>query len=82
MNRCSNDKKFAGITYTALLLTSNTYCMKICTSYVFVFRSDVRGIFIHDSKIQIDTTMWANAHRDGRPAEYRWRPLFNAAKFG
>ena len=23
--------------------------------------------------------MWANAHRDGRPAEYRWRPLFNAA---
>jgi len=26
--------------------------------------------------------MWANAKRDGRPAEYRWRPLFNAAKFG
>jgi len=26
--------------------------------------------------------MWANAQRDGRPAEYRWRPLFNAAKFG
>ena len=25
--------------------------------------------------------MWANAQRDGRPAEYRWRPLFNAAKF-
>jgi len=24
--------------------------------------------------------MWANAQRDGRPAEYRWRPLFNAAK--
>ena len=23
--------------------------------------------------------MWANADRDGRPAEYRWRPLFNAA---
>jgi len=22
--------------------------------------------------------MWANAQRDGRPAEYRWRPLFNA----
>ena len=27
------------------------------------------------------TRMWANAQRDGRPAEYRWRPLFNAAKF-
>jgi len=26
--------------------------------------------------------MWANAQRDGRPAEYRWRPLFNAKKFG
>ena len=23
--------------------------------------------------------MWANAQRDGRPDEYRWRPLFNAA---
>jgi len=28
------------------------------------------------------TTMWANAQRDGRSAEYRWRPLFNVAKFG
>ena len=26
--------------------------------------------------------MWANAQRDGRPAEHRWRPLFNAAKLG
>jgi len=26
--------------------------------------------------------MWANAQRDGRPAEYRWRPMFNAAQFG
>jgi len=26
--------------------------------------------------------MWANAQRDGRPAEQRWRPLFNAVKFG
>ena len=28
------------------------------------------------------TRMWVNAQHDGRPAEYRWRPLFNAAKFG
>ena len=27
------------------------------------------------------TRIWANA-RDGRPVEYRWRPLFNPAKFG
>jgi len=26
--------------------------------------------------------MWANAQRDGRPAQYRWRPLFNVARFG
>jgi len=30
----------------------------------------------------INTRMCANAQRDGRPAENRWRPLFNAAKFG
>jgi len=28
------------------------------------------------------TRIWANAQRDGRPAECRWRPLFNAANFG
>ena len=26
--------------------------------------------------------MWANAQPDGHLAEYRWRPQFNAAKFG
>jgi len=28
------------------------------------------------------TRMSANAQRNGLPAEYRWRPLFNTAKFG
>ena len=28
------------------------------------------------------TRIWANAQPDGRPAEHRWRPLFNATKFG
>jgi len=31
---------------------------------------------------QVLTRMWANAQPDGRPAKHRWRPLFNAAKFG
>ena len=32
---------------------------------------------LHDyNRIKLET--WANAQRDGRPAEYRWRPLFNA----
>jgi len=26
--------------------------------------------------------MWANVQPDGRPAEHKWRPLFNAPKFG
>jgi len=30
----------------------------------------------------VKTRLWANAQRDGRPAEYKWHPLFNAAKFG
>jgi len=29
-----------------------------------------------------NTRMCANAQRDGRPAEYRWCPVLNAAKFG
>ena len=35
-----------------------------------------------DGTLKMKLEMWANAQRDGRPAEYRWRPLFNAAKFG
>jgi len=35
-----------------------------------------------EEKIETKLEMWASAQRDGRPAEYRWRPLFNAAKFG
>jgi len=34
------------------------------------------------SAFQYTLEMWANAQREGRPAEYRWRPLFNVAKFG
>jgi len=33
-------------------------------------------------QIILQLEMWANAQRDGRPAERRWRPLFNAAMFG
>jgi len=35
---------------------------------------------LKDADVELE--MWANAQRDGRPAEHRWRPLFNAAKFG
>jgi len=34
------------------------------------------------SSAHMQLEMWANAQRDGRHAKLRWRPLFNAAKFG
>jgi len=47
------------------------------------------GKYIHQkyltyltSKYNHTTRMWANAQPGGRPAEHRWRPLLNAAKFG
>jgi len=36
------------------------------------------NIVTHKTKLE----MWDNAQRDGRPAEHRWRPLFNTAKLG
>jgi len=37
---------------------------------------------MHMSRQHGELEIWANAQRDGRPAKYRWRPLFNAAKLG
>jgi len=34
------------------------------------------------SRLLEQLEMWANAQRDGHSAKHRWRPLFNAAKFG
>jgi len=41
-----------------------------------------QGKKIEEDRKKDRTRMWASAQRDGRPAEYRWRFLFNAAKFG
>jgi len=49
---------------------------------------DLTATFINSSIAQLSTRqlyktrMLANAQPDGRPAEHRWRPVFNAAKFG
>ena len=51
----------------------------------FIFRCDVKSALkfvIFSGSYRQKNRMWANAQRDGRPAKYRWRPLFNAAKFG
>jgi len=49
--------------------------MTMMTLQTKYFMSDLLRLFI--TKLE----MWANAQRDGLPAEYRWRPLLNAAKF-
>ena len=41
--------------------------------------NDLNSSMITTAPNHIQLEMWANAQRDGRPAEYRWRPLFNAA---
>jgi len=43
--------------------------------------SNLRRLRLGEEKKK-ELEMWANAQPDGRPAEYRWRRLFNAAKFG
>ena len=59
-----------------------------CHAYALTVYNEIRsvayklsaantGLIIHH-KLE----MWANTQPDGRPAEHRWRPLFNAAKFG
>ena len=50
------------------------YCSRRCQLAMFLAALSGRKI----CRIR----MRANAQRDGRPAKYRWRPLFNAAKFG
>ena len=42
----------------------------------------IRRYQIKRSNLNNEARMWANAQRDGRPAQHRWRPLFNAEKFG
>jgi len=52
------------------------YSARNCSITLLYFFSE------HIRKIHSKTRMWANAQPDGRPAEHRWRPLFNAPKFG
>ena len=42
----------------------------------------VSFINCYSEHIMRELEMWASAQRDGRPAEHRWRALFNVAKFG
>jgi len=55
-------------------------CLRYSDKNYYLHSADIMVIkrFIH---IVERTRMWANAHRDGRPAEYRWHPLY-ATKCG
>jgi len=55
-------------------------CRPLSNAQVFVFLLTLT--ILRRNSTTKKTRMWANAQRDGRPTEYRWRPLFNAAKFG
>jgi len=64
------------------ILLHHIYLLNILHWYYYLI---VRTLLVfNDIQIGKDsiTRKWANAQRDGRPAECRWRPLFNAATFG
>ena len=48
-------------------------------NFNFKFRAVAKVDYI---KLTFKLETWVNAQRDNRPAEYRWRPLFNVDKFG
>jgi len=61
--------------FTITRPTNNLHLSNSAQNYMLLHVSDTCTIIP-------STRMWANAQSDGRPAEYRWRLLFNAAKFG
>ena len=63
---------------TILQYDAIRYGMIVTESITYVDKQPTNKQKLKENKL----AMWANAQRDGRPAEYRWCPLFNAAKFG
>jgi len=69
LEQCKFTAQFA--TAKTLTGTRSHHC------FISTAEDELKKIFVE----QMITRMWANAQRDGRPAEHSWRPLFNAAKF-
>jgi len=57
--------------------TINSVMSKHWRKYTSSWISQKSQIHGHRNHDQLE--MWPNAQRDGRPAEFRWRPLFNTA---
>jgi len=63
--------------YRALQLGQVCVCVCLC-----VCSAICKPAVQLQQQASVITRMWANAQPDGCPAKQRWRPLFNAAKFG
>jgi len=74
--------KYKHINYTAKTLCN--YCFNVHTSDLALKVKHIHKQTLKKKAYGLNDKleMWANAQPDGRPAEYRWRALFNAAKFG
>jgi len=53
-----------------------------CQVLRILFAVDAKALKVKVTENILKLEMWANVQRNGRPAKYRWRPLFNATKFG
>jgi len=58
------------------------YCTNIMCRSMVDIQYATAEIRRRKNRRKKELEMWANAQRDGRPAEYRRRSLFNAEKFG
>jgi len=76
-----SEPRAAGFRPASWIRTKATPCVEVWQT------SNLRPLRLGEEerrrkKKKKELEMWVNAQRDGRPAEYRWRPLFNAAKLG
>ena len=74
-----------GTTYQVRVVAKNGHGYEAAASWL-TFHTPGVGQSVNSSRVIFmkhitNTRMWDNAQRDGRPAEHRWRHLFNAAKF-
>ena len=85
-NRQTNHNDYvSSLTEVTIIRNADAFSNLTSASWVFnkVLRSTRVAVWpIVVSALNTSTRMWANAQRHDRPSEYRWRRLFNAAKFG
>jgi len=79
-----NVRKQAAIWNSILWLTINHKTLYLGIWGIVAFSTKIHCKLSAESAYEriLRLEMWANAQRDGHPAQYRWRLLFNAAKFG